>query len=59
MYAQFIKMIFKNGVAAQSEIENLTQLAFIARYIERIADYATNIAELVIYEVNGQYFDLN
>lgn len=59
MYGQFIKMIFKNGVAVQVEVENLTQLAFIARYIERIADYATNIAELVIYEVNGQYFDLN
>ncbi|WNF35897.1 phosphate signaling complex protein PhoU [Bacillaceae bacterium IKA-2] len=59
LYAQFIKEIFKNGIAVQSGIENLTQLAFIARYIERIADYSTNIAELVIYEVNGQYYDLN
>lgn len=59
LYAQFIKEIFKNGSTMPSEIEQLTQLAFMARYIERIADYATNIAELVIYEVNGQYFDLN
>lgn len=59
LYAQFIKEIFKNGSTMPSEIEQLTQLAFMARYIERIADYATNIAELVIYEVNGQYYDLN
>ncbi|UTW70934.1 hypothetical protein KHA80_17260 [Anaerobacillus sp. HL2] len=31
----------------------------MSHYIERIADYATNIVELTIYEVNGQYFDLN
>lgn len=59
MYAEFVKTIFNIVVSEQLEIEQVTQLAFIARYIERIADYATNIAELIIYEVNGQYFDLN
>lgn len=59
LYAQFIKQIFNLVISEQFEIEQVTQLAFISRYIERIADYATNIAELIIYEVNGQYFDLN
>jgi phosphate transport system protein len=59
MYAQFVKKIFNIVISEQLEIEQVTQLAFISRYIERIADYATNIAELIIYEVNGQYFDLN
>lgn len=59
MYAQFVKKIFNIVVSEQLAIEQLTQLAFISRYNERIADYATNIAELIIYEVNGQYFDLN
>ncbi len=30
------------------------RLTFIAKYIERIADHATNIAELVIYMVEGK-----
>jgi phosphate transport system protein len=40
-------------------VDQITQLAFIGRYIERIADYATNIAEWVVYEVNGKHYDLN
>lgn len=59
MYSTFIKKIFNSVISEQLEIEQVTQLAFIARYIERIADYATNISESIIYEVNGQYFDLN
>ncbi len=58
-YAKFVKQIFNTVISEQLELEYLTQLAFICRYVERIADYATNIAELIIYEVNGQYFDLN
>lgn len=30
------------------------RLSFVAKYIERIADHATNIAELVIYMVEGE-----
>lgn len=59
MYSKFVKNIFNIVISEQLEIEQVTQLAFISRYIERIADYATNIVELIIYEVNGQYFDLN
>lgn len=35
------------------------QLSFVARYIERIADHATNIGEHVLYIVNGEREDLN
>ncbi|TFE30890.1 phosphate signaling complex protein PhoU [Cohnella luojiensis] len=34
-------------------------LCFVARYIERIADYATNIGENVVYLVTGSRPDLN
>ncbi|KLU60827.1 hypothetical protein CEB3_c28000 [Peptococcaceae bacterium CEB3] len=34
-------------------------LSFVARYIERIADHATNIGEHVIYIVTGERKDLN
>ncbi|MCQ6278107.1 phosphate signaling complex protein PhoU [Bacillus sp. EB600] len=37
----------------------ITQLAYVCRYIERIADHSTNIAENVIFLVTGKRFDLN
>ena len=35
-------------------ITRAIRLTFIGKYIERIADHATNIAELVIYMVEGK-----
>ncbi|MDI6878164.1 MAG: phosphate signaling complex protein PhoU [Desulfitobacteriaceae bacterium] len=35
------------------------QLSFVARYIERIADHATNIGEHVFYIATGERKDLN
>ncbi|ARK31552.1 phosphate signaling complex protein PhoU [Halalkalibacter krulwichiae] len=58
LYGEFIRDLFQL-VDHEIEIDQVTQLAFIGRYIERIADYATNIAEWVVYEVNGKHFDLN
>lgn len=47
-------------MAKQSElIEPATQLAFVTRHLERIADHATNIAESVIYIETGKRMDLN
>ncbi|MGJ9382588.1 phosphate signaling complex protein PhoU [Salipaludibacillus sp. CF4.18] len=58
-YGEFIRKIIHVTITDKSDIENITQMTFIARYIERIADYCTNISEWIIYEVNGQRFDLN
>ncbi|MFB4210808.1 phosphate signaling complex protein PhoU [Shouchella sp. JSM 1781072] len=57
-FGKFIKRLFRQDVNEQN-IEETTQLAFIARYVERIADYATNLSEWIIYEANGHHFDLN
>lgn len=57
-YGDLIRELFKVEDASV-EVDQITQLAFIGRYIERIADYATNISEWVVYEVNGKHFDLN
>lgn len=37
----------------------IIQLSFVCRFIERIADHSTNIAENVIYLVTGKTFNLN
>lgn len=35
-------------------IPRATQILFISKYLERIADHATNIAEMVVYMVKGR-----
>lgn len=37
-----------------SSIERAMRLLFIAKHLERIADHATNIAEMVVYMVHGK-----
>ncbi|MNG28979.1 hypothetical protein D3C84_1143320 [compost metagenome] len=41
------------------EIAQITQMSLIARYIERVADHITNIAENVFYLVKGKHYLLN
>ncbi|MCD6561232.1 MAG: phosphate signaling complex protein PhoU [Deltaproteobacteria bacterium] len=45
----------KNAVKNQPErVAYLINLMLVARHLERIADHATNIAEEVIYMINGE-----
>ncbi|MBL4951397.1 phosphate signaling complex protein PhoU [Neobacillus sp. YIM B02564] len=37
----------------------IIQLAYVCRYIERIADHATNIAENIVYLETGKRYNLN
>ena len=51
---------FISSVPEQPEaITQITQLSFVARYIERVADHITNIAESVFYLVKGKHYLLN
>ncbi|MCR8630933.1 phosphate signaling complex protein PhoU [Paenibacillus radicis (ex Xue et al. 2023)] len=49
------------GLMSQDLIRNrqLSHLMFVAHYLERVADHATNIGEGVIYMVTGKRKDLN
>ncbi|HZP44883.1 MAG TPA: phosphate signaling complex protein PhoU [Candidatus Binataceae bacterium] len=35
-------------------IPRATRILFVSKYLERVADHATNIAEMVVYMVNGR-----
>ncbi|MEH7492790.1 phosphate signaling complex protein PhoU [Neobacillus niacini] len=52
---ELISMVPDNPNATNQII----QLSFVCRFIERIADHSTNIAENVIYLVTGKTFNLN
>lgn len=54
----FNEQIFRELLSYMMEnpqtISRAIRLSFISKYIERIADHATNIAELVVYMVEGK-----
>jgi len=57
------KMVFNELLLIMSEnkdsIKQATQFLFICKFLERIADHATNICEWTIYLVTGEIKDLN
>ncbi|WP_333859081.1 phosphate signaling complex protein PhoU [Clostridium sp.] len=57
------KHVFKELIEIMSEdsdkINQVTQLLFVCKYLERIADHVTNICEGTIYLVTGEQKDLN
>ncbi|MED1467104.1 phosphate signaling complex protein PhoU [Bacillus salipaludis] len=59
MYGTLIKELLGYIQKYPTQTNQITQLAFVCRYIERLADHSTNIAEHVIYLVTGQRYDLN
>lgn len=59
MYGRLMQELLKLAAEQPDEVPQITQLAFICRFIERIADHATNIAESVIYLVKGKHYELN
>ncbi len=54
IYSQLFRELLTYMIEKPSNIHQATQLLFIARYLERVADHSTNIAEWTIYLVTGQ-----
>lgn len=57
LHKKIIKKVIKAIKTAQNYPEHVSPLlsyVFIARYLERVADHATNVAEGVIYMIEGE-----
>lgn len=54
LYHQVFRDLLAYMIKDAATIPQATQLIFVARYLERIADHSTNVAEWVIYLVTGE-----
>lgn len=59
MFEQIVIESTKNMVNSTQKALEEVDLIFIAKYVERIGDHCTNIAEWVIYIQTGKHPDLN
>ena len=54
LYAQLLEKIVRFMMDDPQEVFRATRLQSIGKYLERIADHATNIAEMVVFIVRGE-----
>lgn len=59
LYEQIYIELIKKMIQDKKIVEQATNLIFIGRYLERIADHSTNICERVIYMVTGELVEIN
>lgn len=52
-YGRILRETIEHMTTHASEVEPAMSIASCAKYLERIADHATNIAEMVVYLVDG------
>jgi len=54
MLEQIFRELMSYVMEDPSSITRALRLIFVAKYLERVADHATNIAEMVVFMVKGQ-----
>jgi phosphate transport system protein len=59
LHSQILRELFSYMVENPRTINQSQLLCFVSRYLERMADHATNIGESVVYLVKGKRPDLN
>lgn len=59
LYGAMINELYAYMVEKPDSVSQAMLLTLVGRYIERIADHATNIGESVVYLVTGKRPDLN
>ncbi|MEQ6378161.1 phosphate signaling complex protein PhoU [Bacillaceae bacterium S4-13-56] len=58
-YGKFLQEMITLFKLYPNNTNQILQLSFICRYIERIGDHITNIAENIVYLVKGKRYDLD
>ncbi|MEH7225366.1 phosphate signaling complex protein PhoU [Bacillus sp. JJ1566] len=58
-YGRLNKELLELMTQKPEYISQITQLLFICRNVERVADHSTNISESVLYLKKGKRYDLN
>jgi phosphate transport system protein len=59
IYRQVFSELLVNMMKDTSSITQATQFIFVCKFLERVADHATNICENTIYLETGEQIDLN
>ena len=59
LHSQILRKLFTYIMETPKHVNQALQLCFVSRYLERMADHATNIGESVVYLVQGKRPDLN
>ncbi len=59
LHGQIMRELFGYMVENPQTVNQALLLCFVSRYLERMADHATNIGESVVYLVKGKRPDLN
>lgn len=59
LHSQILRELFTYIMETPKHVNQALQLCFVSRYLERMADHATNIGESVVYLVHGTRPDLN
>jgi phosphate transport system protein len=59
LYDEVFRELLSYMMRDQGNIPQATSLLLVAGHLERIADHATNLGEMVVYMVEGRRVDLN
>ena len=59
LYSQIFRELLTYMLEDPRTVQQATYLIFVSKYLERIADHATNLGEWVIYMVTGERKELN
>ncbi|MDP5274443.1 phosphate signaling complex protein PhoU [Chengkuizengella axinellae] len=59
LHSEILRELFVMMAKEPKNVNQVLNLCFVSRYLERMADHATNIGESVVYLVKGTRPDLN
>lgn len=55
LYAKLKKYLVKQMMLDPQSVEELVEMLFICKHLERIGDHAENVAEWIVYYIEGKY----